>query len=70
MCRNQYLHRFELKDQCEEGVKEICLICGKSKFFRLIEGQFNNYEYMQFHQRQGLQPFHPYYNREYKNNPL
>lgn len=67
MCRNRYLHRFELKEQYFEGVMEVCSICGKSKFFRLIDGKLNNYEYMSYHFRQVLPSFHPYYQREYES---
>lgn len=66
LCRNQYLHRFEIKGEYPEGVKEVCLICGMSKFFRIIENKVNNLEYMDFHMKQALPNLHPYYDHEYK----
>jgi len=64
-CVNSYLHRFSIKEEYPEGVKEVCEICGMSKFFRLIEGKLNNQEYMSYHIRQALPQFHPLYQREY-----
>ncbi len=68
-CLNQYLHRFSIKAEYPQGVKEVCEICGLSKFFRIIEGKVNNYEYMSYHVRQALPPFHPYFNHEQSYNP-
>lgn len=64
MCRNSYLHRFEIKAEYPEGVKEVCSICGKSKFFRVIEGKLNNLTYMNYHIKQSLPAFHPYFSRQ------
>jgi len=69
-CIGQYLHRFEIKEEYPEGVKEVCSICGMSKFFRIIDGKVNNSEYMSYHLRQSLPPFHPYYYHEREFNPL
>ena len=65
-CRNSYLHRFSIKNEYPEGVMEVCEICGMSKFFRIIDGKVNNFGYMSWHQRQGLNPIHPFFNREYR----
>lgn len=70
LCKNQYLHRFSIKEEYNEGVKEVCEICGMSKFFRIIEGKVNNYAYMQYHFRQAIPQFHPYYYHERYFNPL
>ncbi len=67
-CRNQWLHRFEIKQEYDNGVLEVCSICGKSKFFKIMDGKLNNYEYMSYHFRQALPPFHPYFEREYAKN--
>jgi len=69
-CLNQYLHRFSIKEEYPQGVKEVCEICGMSKFFRILEDKVNNQEYMSYHVRQALPPFHPYYEREHNYNPL
>lgn len=61
MCRNQYLHRYELKEQSESGVLEVCTICYKRKFFKLLDGKLNNYHYMSSHIKQALPPFHQAY---------
>lgn len=70
LCRNSYLHRFEIKEEYQEGVKEVCEICGMSKFFKLIDGKLNNAEYMSYHIHNILPSFHPRYAREYEQNPL
>lgn len=69
-CIGQYLHRFEIKENYPEGVLEVCEICHKRKFFRLIEGRISNAEYMSYHIRQSLLPFHPYYDHERNYDPL
>lgn len=63
-CRNSYLHRFNIKEEYEQGVKEVCEVCGISKFFRVIEGKLNNAEYMSYHLKQILPSFHPYYDHQ------
>lgn len=63
-CLNSYLHRFNIKEEYPEGVKEVCEICGMSKFFRVIDGKVSNAEYMSYHLKQALPPFHPYYERQ------
>lgn len=63
-CRNSYLHRFNIKAEYPEGVKEVCEVCGMSKFFRLLEGKLNNAEYMSYHIKQILPPFHPLFPRQ------
>ena len=70
LCRGQYLHRFSVKEEYPEGVKEVCEICGLSKFFRIIDGKVNNYDYMGWHYRQAIPPMHPYYYHEREFNPL
>ncbi len=70
LCVNQYLHRFEIKEEYPQGVKEVCTICGLFKFFRIIEGKLSNAEYMSYHLRQSLPPFHPYYYHERFFAPL
>lgn len=69
-CKNSYLHRFSIKEEYPEGVKEVCEICGMSKFFRIIEGKLSNAEYMSYHLKQALPNFHPMYERQHTYNPL
>lgn len=69
-CKGSYLHRFSIKEEYDQGVKEVCEICGMSKFFRLIDGKLNNAEYMSYHIRQSLPDFHPLYNHERFYDPL
>lgn len=69
-CKNQYFHRFKIVGEYPEGVMENCEICGMNKFFRIIDGKLNNYEYMAYHLRQALPQFHPYYDHEYSYTPL
>lgn len=70
MCEGEYLHRFRIVNEYPQGVLEICDICGMDKFFRIIEGKVNNYEYMSWHVRQALPDFHPYYFHEHGYDPL
>ncbi len=69
-CLNQYLHRFEIKEEYPEGVLEVCEICHTKKFFRIIDGKVDNVEYMSYHIRQSLPPYHPLFDREWKYKPL
>ena len=69
-CRNSYLHRFEIKAEYPEGVKEVCIICGMSKFFRVIDGKLNNLAYMDWHVRNALPNIHPLFTREFPEHAL
>lgn len=69
-CKRGYLHRFSIKEEYPQGVKEVCEICKLGKFFKVIDGKVSNAEYMSYHLRQALPPFHPNYYLEYKFNPL
>lgn len=64
MCKNSYLHRFEIKEQYEKGVLEVCEICFMRKFFKILDGKLDNQEYMSYHLKQALPPFHPFYPRQ------
>ena len=70
LCQNEYLHRFKIVKEYPEGVLEVCEICGLDKFFRILDGKVDNYEYMAWHARQALFPAHPYYYHEREYNPL
>jgi hypothetical protein len=69
-CLNQYLHRFSIQEEYDDGVLEACEICGITKFFRIIEGKVDNVEYMSYHLRQALPPEHEYYDHEHFYDPL
>lgn len=64
-CLGSWLHRFVIKAEFPQGVLEVCEICHMRRFFRIHEGKVNNKEYMDWHFRQALTPFHPYFNHEY-----
>lgn len=64
MCKNSYLHRFNIVEQYEEGVLEVCEICFKRKFFKVLDGKVDNVEYMSFHLKQSLPAHHPLYERQ------
>lgn len=66
-CINGYLHRFEIKEEYEDGVLEVCEICHQRKFFKLIDGQVNNKNYMSYHIKSILPPQHPFYERQHEN---
>jgi len=69
-CKNKYLHRFEIVEEYEEGVLEVCEICKKKKFFKLIDGRPDNLSYMDYHIRNALPAQHPYYFHEHEFSPL
>jgi hypothetical protein len=69
-CIGSWLHRFEIVEEYSEGVKEVCMICGKTKFFKIIDGKVDNFNYMAYHYRQALPPYHPYYYHEREYNPF
>lgn len=69
-CLNRYLHRFEIKEENETAVLEVCEVCRTRKVFPVLDGQINANHYMSYHCRLALQPDHPLYEREYSYNPL
>ena len=70
LCQNQYLHRFNIVEEYPDGVVEECEICHKHIFSKIIDGKVNNLLYMDWHIRQALPSFHPYYYHEYSYDPL
>lgn len=66
-CCNSYLHRFEIKEEYEEGVLEVCEICHKRKFFKLIDGLLDNKAYMSWHIKSILPQQHPFYEHQHNN---
>lgn len=69
-CLNKYLHRFIIVKDYDDGVLEKCEVCRKSKGFKIIEGKLDNARYMSWHIRSALTPDYPYFDREYKYEPL
>ncbi len=69
-CLNSYLHRFEIVEESETSILEVCDICRMRKIFQLREGLINNNNYMSFHCRLALMKEHPLFEREYDYNPL
>jgi len=69
-CLNSYLHRFEIIGEYESGVLEVCQICKKAVFFKLIDGKVNNLAYMDWHIRNALPQNHPLYYHEFHFEPL
>ena len=65
LCLNSYLHRFEIKEEYDNGVLEVCSICYKRKFFKLLDGRLNNKEYMSWHIKSALPQSHPFYEHQY-----
>lgn len=69
-CLNNYLHRFEIKEESETSVLEVCEICRMRKVFPISDGQINANNYLSWHCRLGLQSEHPLFQREYFYEPL
>jgi len=63
-CKNSYLHRWEIVQVYQEGVRERCEICNKVKFFKT---NIANKDYLGFHNRQALQPNNKLFTHEYPN---
>ena len=70
LCQNKYLHRFEIKEEWEDGVLEVCEICKIKKYFKVIMGKLNNANYMNSHFRLVLPTNHPFYFHEHNFKPL
>lgn len=66
LCLNRYLHRFEIQQEYPNGVLEVCKICKLKKFFKVIDDQLNNYDYMSWHLIYALPTNHPYYRESYE----
>lgn len=69
-CLNSYLHSFDIVEEYEDGVLEVCQICKIKKFFKVIDGKLNNADYMSWHFKNVLPPNHPMYYHENHYKPL
>lgn len=65
-CISSWLHRFNIVEEFDNGVLEVCEVCKLKKFFKLINGEVDNQAYMDWHMRSALPPQHPYYKHEYE----
>lgn len=70
LCKNQYLHRFSIVEECADGVLEVCEVCKETQFFKILDGKVNNQSYMDWHIRSALPPSHPYYFHEFEYHPF
>lgn len=66
-CLDSWLHRFKIIEQFKDGILERCEICGQEEFFKVIDGRIDNVEYLSYHARQALLPFHPLFAHEYEH---
>lgn len=64
LCRNGYLHKFEIKEEYDEGVLEVCEVCNVRKFFKIINNEIDNQNYMSYHLKQIMPLDHPMYDRQ------
>jgi hypothetical protein len=64
-CIDSWLHRFNIVEAYENGIKERCEICGEEIFNLVVDGRVDNIEYLSYHARQALMPQHELFNREY-----
>lgn len=71
-CLNSYLHRFKIEKEYVDGVLEVCEICHKSKFFKIVDGKVDGNAYMSWHLRSALGniPIPGYIWHEYEYEPL
>lgn len=64
-CKGTYLHKYEIIRQYQQGILEMCDRCGKEVFFRVIDGNIDNNNYLNYHMRQVLPKNHPLFPHEY-----
>ncbi len=69
-CIGSWLHRFNIVEEYQDYVKEVCEICHKQIVLKMIMEQLNNQSYMNSHFRSALPPSHPYYYHEHEYSPL
>ncbi len=65
-CLGTWLHRFDITEELPTGVKEVCQICKKQIFTKIIDDKVNNLSYMDSHIRLSLPKIHPYYFHEHE----
>lgn len=65
-CLNGYLHRYHIENEWEEGTEEICEICQDQRFYKVVNGQIDNNEYLEYHEREILTIDDRRYEHEYK----
>ncbi len=61
-----WLHKFEIYQQDDRGVLEICVRCGLRKTWEVRNGKINNLDYLSYHVRNALIPQHNLFPREYQ----
>jgi hypothetical protein len=59
-----------IESEYEDGVMEVCEICHKTQFFKLIDGKSDNLSYMNWHTRNALPPSHPLFYHEFMYDPF
>lgn len=64
-CVGTWLHRYQIMGMWEQGVEEVCLICKKRIFTKVVDGRIDNFEYLEHHKRDVLFPQHNYFAHEY-----
>lgn len=64
-CIGTSLHRYEIWKVAPTCVVEVCAICKNEIYFNLIDGKVDNLDYLNYHLRQALPKWHPYYEAEY-----
>jgi len=68
-CKGKWLHHFEIQEEHEAGVMEVCRVCKLRKFFKLVDGLADNQEYMNWHIKSALPKEHPLFYHEYLYDP-
>jgi len=66
LCLPGWLHSWRILQNTHKGVIEVCEKCHKKRYQRKdILGNINNYQYLEYHLKEALQPIHPRYNKEH-----
>lgn len=65
-CIDTWMHRYEIKRDWGNCVMEVCDICGDEQYFEILSGgRCDNINYLSYHLRLALPPYHPLHMHEY-----
>jgi hypothetical protein len=65
-CIAGYIHKFDIQREFENGCEEKCDRCNIIIFFPIHNGQIDNENYLDYHMRSALPPYHPLFFHEYQ----
>lgn len=66
-CKDGYLHQYQIITQDSNAVVEMCKLCKDMQVFKIVNGKVDNINYLKYHLRNALPPFHRLFKREFPN---